>query len=179
MDGVESALLRSLDPRLERLDEEHVRELTAIIEGIRQRPGRPHVPNVDPNDGGSLASALFLLESPGPKAVGTEFVSRDNPDPSARNMGRALDNAGFSRKEYVLWNVVPQCISTREQNRKPSRTQVGDAVADTLNFIRALKEPKVIVFCGRAASGRAGIDGLKGHEASTGVARSGLGYDAG
>jgi hypothetical protein len=144
-------LMKAPDPRLERLDEPHVRRLIAIIDGIRRRPGQPRVPNVDPNDAGSHASALFLLESPGPKAVGTDFVSRDNPDPSARNMGCALDHAGFGRKEYVLWNVVPQCISTLDQNRKPTRAQVRDAVGDTLDFIRALEQLRVIVFCGGVA----------------------------
>src|SRR3954467_6736236 len=90
------------DERLQRLEEPHVAPLADFIRGLRTRG--LDVPNIDPNDGGTEAQVLFLLESPGPKAVGSAFISRDNPDPSARNMGRAIELAGLSRQETVLWN---------------------------------------------------------------------------
>ena len=79
------------------------------------------MPNCDPRDGGVGARALFLLESPGPKAVNSGYVSSDNPDPSARNFKKLLAQAGFARAEVALWNVVPHFISTKERNQNASR----------------------------------------------------------
>lgn len=138
------------------LGEDHVKPLMRLIKLIRQRHGCRSVPNVDPEDGGIHAAALFLLESPGPKAVGTYFVSRDNPDPSARNMGCALCQAGFSRKQTLLWNTVPQCISTPTENRNATRLQVLGALPYTLAFIAEMVAPKVIVLCGRRAQWQQG-----------------------
>jgi hypothetical protein len=58
------------------------------------------VPSVDPEDGGIFARALFLQETPGPKAVGTYVMSQDNPDGTARNMKRTLGEAGFLRSTW-------------------------------------------------------------------------------
>src|SRR5690242_2498211 len=99
-----------MDDRLMRLTEPHVAPLMELILALRSQG--LNVPNVDPNDAGINATALFLSETPGPRAVGTGFVSCDNPDPSARNMKRALGLCGFRRDEIVLWNVVPQCLSS-------------------------------------------------------------------
>src|SRR4051794_5578635 len=99
-----------------------VKPLMDLID--RWRAQGLNVPAVDPNDGGIFATALFLLESPGPKAIQTGFISRDNPDPTARNMGIALDAAGFGRSEIVLWNVVPYCLSTRDRNCNATPAQI-------------------------------------------------------
>jgi hypothetical protein len=109
------------------------------------------VPNVDPNDGGVEAAVLVLLESPGPRAVASSFVSRDNPDPSARNMGTALGSAGFHRSETVLWNVVPQCVSTIEKNQNATAAQIRAAAPDTQAFIDKLEKLRVVILCGRKA----------------------------
>jgi hypothetical protein len=111
--------MASSDPRLKLLNRPHVKPLMDLVQAIRSRP--TSVPNVDPLDGGTKATALFLLESPGPKAVGSQFISRNNPDPSAKNMCETLSKAGLKREETVLWNVVPYCISTVARNGKPSR----------------------------------------------------------
>jgi hypothetical protein len=140
-----------IDPRESRLLEPHVRPLAGLISTWRARG--LDVPNIDPNDGGVFARALFLLESPGPRAVGTGFISRDNPDPSARNMTAALAGAGFTRADTVLWNVVPYCISTREQNRNASSADIRAAAPYTQVFINLLPRLEVIVFCGRRAQG--------------------------
>jgi hypothetical protein len=137
------------DPRESRLLEPHVRPLTELILSWRARG--LDVPNIDPDDGGVLARALFLLESPGPRAVGTGFISRDNPDPSARNMTAALAGAGFDRVDTVLWNVVPYCVSSVEANRNASREQIRAAAPLTQQFVDLLPALKVVVFCGRRA----------------------------
>ena len=124
-----------------------------LMELVRDWRAREHldVPNVDPNDGGKDARLLVLLESPGPRAVGTGFVSRDNPDPSARNIGRLLDGAGFGRSEVLFWNVVPFCVSTIDRNRNASRSQIVAAVPRTNAFIMRLPHLRVIVLGGRRA----------------------------
>jgi len=137
------------DERLQKLEQPHVAPLNAFIRGLRERG--LNVPNIDPHDGGIEALALFLLESPGPKAVGSAFISRNNPDPSARNMSRALEDVGLSRRETVLWNVVPHCISTAEQNRNASVSDIAASAPDTQAFIDLLPCLKAVVFCGRRA----------------------------
>lgn len=138
-----------MDVRFARLSEPHIRPLMDLVEGIRSRGHE--VPNVDPNDGGVHARALFLLETPGPRAVSSNFISRDNPDPSARNMGFALDQAGFVRADVVLWNVVPYCISSSTMNRNATVAQVRAAVADTQSFVDRLNKLAVAIFCGKSA----------------------------
>jgi hypothetical protein len=137
------------DARLGRMNEPHVRPLMTLIEGWRMEGF--DVPSVDPNDAGVGARALFLLESPGPRAVGTGFISRDNPDPSARNMGKSLDLAGFARSDVLLWNVVPYCVSTIERNKNASSKQIRSAIPYTQAFIDRLPNLSVVVFCGRRA----------------------------
>ena len=56
-----------MDERCSRLGQPHVEPLIRLVKGIRRRG--VEVPNVDPNDGGVCAEALFLLETPGRKAV--------------------------------------------------------------------------------------------------------------
>src|SRR3982074_2124679 len=58
------------------------------------------------------------------RAVVSGFVSRDNPDPSAKNMGKVLDAAGFARWDVFLWNVVPYCVSTETQNRNATAAHI-------------------------------------------------------
>src|SRR6266404_1523547 len=73
----------------------HMRRLTALVEDIRSETGRgKNVPNFDPADGGVAARCLFLLEAPGPKAVQSGFVSRNNPDETAKNFFELAQAAG-------------------------------------------------------------------------------------
>jgi hypothetical protein len=131
------------------LDAANVRPLMDLVRSLRARG--LSVPSVDPKDGGVNARALFLLESPGPKAVGTQFVSRDNPDRSAMNMKHSLQEAGFVRSDVVIWNVVPYCVSTTEKNHNATNAQIVDAIPYTQLFIDRLPKLMVVVFCGRRA----------------------------
>lgn len=142
-----------LDTREARLNDPHVLPLMELVRKLRKRLDPTGVPNVDPNDGGVNARVLFLLETPGPRAVGTRFVSRDNPDPTARNMGSVLDEAGFLRSDVVLWNVVPHYVSSPDKSRNVSAAQIREAVPDCQAFIDELlgRNLAVVVFCGRSA----------------------------
>ena len=67
-----------LDTREDRLNDPHVRALMDLVRDLRSRG--LDVPNVDPNDGGVNAQVLILLETPGPKAVASRFVSWDHKE---------------------------------------------------------------------------------------------------
>ena len=47
--------------------------------------------------GGINAQVLFLFEKPGPMALGSSFISRDNDDPTAEATFRFLQQAGLDR----------------------------------------------------------------------------------
>jgi uracil-DNA glycosylase len=99
------------------LCEPHIAPLATFVRGVRARRPDDRVPYFDPLDGGTRADALFLLEAPGPKVVESGFVSRDNPDPTARNVRAFLIEAGIERRRVALWNVVPSYIGTGERIR--------------------------------------------------------------
>lgn len=147
--------LRSLDyfimsdPRLELLSEPHMTPLMALI--ALWRNAGYDVPNPDPNDAGINAKALFLLESPGPKAVGTGFVSCDNPDASAQNMRRSLEEAGLKRSEVMLWNVVPYCVSSATKNKNASTKDIEKSAPLTQEFVGLFPNLQVVVLCGGKA----------------------------
>jgi hypothetical protein len=121
----------------------HVRPLMDVVRNLRA--GGLVVPNVDPNDGGVDARILVLLETPGPRAVESGFVSRDNPDPSAKNIGKTLDAAGFARSDVLLWNVVPYCVSI------VTAAHIREAIPASQAFIERMQKLIAVVFCGRSA----------------------------
>src|ERR1700683_3159077 len=73
------------DVRLALLRGDKMCRLTEFVEQLRTEREGDRVPNFDPLDGGIRAKCLFLLEAPGPKAVASGFVSRNNPDETAKN----------------------------------------------------------------------------------------------
>jgi hypothetical protein len=121
----------------------HMLELTRFAAKLRER--RP-VPDFDPCDGGVKAEALFLLDTPGPQAKCSEFVSSNNPDPTAENMGKAWKQAGLKRCKVLLWNVVPHYVETNT-----TEAQVREAIPDTQALIVKLQKLKVVIFCGTKA----------------------------
>src|ERR1700687_587849 len=144
----EHRMIIPLNERHAHVNDPHLLGLTSLVGGLRARG--LNVPNVDLNDGGINASILFLFETPGPKAVGG-FVSRDNPDPSARNFTKVCDQVGLERTKTAVWNVVPHCISTATKSRNPSRSEIIAAVPDTQAFINQFVRLKAVIFCGSSA----------------------------
>ena len=88
--------------RLKELRSPHVAPLTAFVEELRGEAGPgADVPYFDPWDGGVDATILFLLEAPGPKAVRSGFVSRNNPDETAKTFFELTVEAGLDRREQL------------------------------------------------------------------------------
>jgi hypothetical protein len=74
------------EARFAALEQPHVAPLTAFFRQLRSAMGADYlIPHFDPADGGTEASLLYLLEAPGPRAIASGFVSRDNPDETAKN----------------------------------------------------------------------------------------------
>ena len=105
--------------RMSLLHEDHVAPLTAFVERLRAERGvGREIPYFDPLDGGVDARALLLLEAPGPKAVQSGFVSRNNPDETAKNFLLACRDAGLDRRQTVVWNIVPWYIGDGKKIRR-------------------------------------------------------------
>ncbi|MBU1700915.1 MAG: uracil-DNA glycosylase [Candidatus Eisenbacteria bacterium] len=143
------------DALIARINDPHVRKLNAFVETIRRRErcGK-RVPYFDPADGGVDAECLFLLEAPGPKAVKSGFVSRNNPDETAKNWFLLNAEAGIDRSRTVNWNIVPWYIGDGPRIR-PAKPADIDEGWRWLN--RLLKTPdllprlRIVVLVGRKA----------------------------
>ena len=105
------------------LDLPHMAPLVAYANKLAEQGfSEVQVPHFDPLDGGVYAKVLFLLEKPGPmtatslegKQVGSGFISRDNNDPTAENIFYFMRQAGISREQTIIWNVVPAWNGTRK-----------------------------------------------------------------
>jgi uracil-DNA glycosylase len=150
-----SYALSSMDERASRqadLHLPHVAPLTAFVEAIRTERGLgSEIPFFDPRDGGTRAHALFLLEAPGPKAVCSGFISRDNPDPSARNFRALLASAAIPRERTVLWNIVPWYIGTGVKIRVAESIDIEAGVAYLSRLVGLLIGLRAVVLVGRKA----------------------------
>lgn len=111
------------------------------------------IPGFDPNDGGSAAKVLFLLEAPGPRAVDSNLISRDNNDKTAANFNALLENAGIVRAETALWNVVPWYIGNANHTKiRPARvSDLREADAQLAKLLHLMPELRAVVLVGRKA----------------------------
>ena len=83
------------EARLKDLRLPHSAPLVNFVESLRARTGRgTSIPYFDPHDGGTNAECLLLLEAPGKKAVESQFISRNNPDETAKNLWLFTESSG-------------------------------------------------------------------------------------
>ncbi len=75
------------------------------------------IPDFDPCDGGIDSRLLILLEAPGRKAVSSGFVSRNNPDPTAKNLCLELATVKIPRGVTAIWNIIPWYVGTAAKIR--------------------------------------------------------------
>lgn len=130
----------------------HMAPLSSYLEGVRRRLGPEyHIPAFDPCDGGIHARLLFLLEAPGPQAVASSFISRNNPDQTARNMNQLFRDADIARKDTVLWNIVPWYVGDGRKIRPVSREDIQEAVPFLKTLVSLLTNLRGIVLVGKKA----------------------------
>lgn len=146
--------LKSQEKIIERIDaliQPHMFELNSFVEKVRVENPNSFVPDFDPLDGGINAKALFLLEKPGPKTDrrngGSGFISRDNDDMTANATRLFLEDANISRKETILWNLIPMWNGTRKIT--PQEKLLGIRYLKELLIL--LPEIKVIILVGNKA----------------------------
>ncbi|MFI6753802.1 hypothetical protein ACIBF4_02180 [Rhodococcus coprophilus] len=108
---------RNADPavvaeKMARLRDPHIAPLNNLADGIADSVGLPHghVPYVNPDQGGTEARVLVLLDNPSTKAeagTGSGLLTLDNNDRTARNCREAYERHGVPRSQIVQWNVAP------------------------------------------------------------------------
>jgi uracil-DNA glycosylase len=140
------------------LVEPHIAPLTAYVTELRNEAGPDAaIPDFDPWDGGVTADLLYLLEAPGAKAVFSGFISRNNPDETAKNFFELNLAAGIPRKRTVTWNIVPWYIGTGSRIRAAGRTDIEAGLPPLTRLLALLPKLKVVVLVGRKAEAAAGL----------------------
>jgi uracil-DNA glycosylase len=138
--------------RLKQLHEPHIAPLTAFVEQLRLEAGPgAGIPYFDPWDGGVNADTLFLLEAPGPKAVQSGFISRNNPDETAKNMFELCREAGLDRKTMILWNAVPWYIGSGTKIRAATPADLEAGLKPLPRLLDLLPNLRSIVLVGKKA----------------------------
>lgn len=133
------------------LSEPHVAPLVEYLERVRSKMGSGYeMPSFAPLDGGINPHALFLLEVLGPKAVGSAFISRNNPNPTARNLCELLAGAGIPRRDTLIWNIVPWYVSDGEGRiRAVKSDDIRAALPHLSSLLDILPDLRVIVLLGK------------------------------
>ena len=134
------------------LNEAHVTDLAEFVRQMRASKGPGYeVPDFDPLDGGIHAKILFLLEAPGAKAISSGFISRNNPDETAKNFFLLNAQAGIDRSLTATWNAVPWYIGSGTKIRPATRGDVGEADRWLTQLLTLLKQVEIVVFVGKKA----------------------------
>jgi uracil-DNA glycosylase len=130
----------------------HAQGLAHLVERMRAAKGPTHqIPDFDPLDGGRETQVLFLLEAPGPKAVASGFVSRNNPDETAKNFFLFNVEAGIDRRRTIIWNAVPWYIGSGTKIRRAKRGDVREADAWLQALLETLGRLRFVMFVGKQA----------------------------
>ena len=143
--------------RVALLSEPHMKPLGEYLKGVREAMGAGYeMPAFDPLDGGIHARALLLLEAPGLKAVSSLFISRNNPDPTARNQCELLMDAGIPRADTIIWNIVPWYVGDGQGRIRPiNQNDIRAALPHLKTLLELLSALQVIVLVGKKAQSAA------------------------
>ena len=136
--------------RYDQLSESHVAPLRDFVARLRIRLRRD-LPDFDPWDGGTQAKVLYLLEAPGKRAVGSGFISRNNPDETAKNFFELNQDAGIDRRDTVTWNIVPWYIGDGRRIRAATNADILAGTESLGELLALLPKLRAIVLIGRKA----------------------------
>ena len=129
----------------------HIKPLADYVVSMRQACGQEYqIPDFDPCDGGIHARALFLLEAPGPKAR-YGFVSRNNPDPTAKNLWQLMHNAEIPREDTLIWNICPWYVGENGHILPVSATDIQLAQPYLRELLALIPRLQMIVLIGKRA----------------------------
>jgi uracil-DNA glycosylase len=142
----------ALKARKAALDHPHVVPLAAFVSRLRKQVP-DGVPHFDPLDGGVHAECLFLLEAPGRRAKGSGFVSRNNPDETAKNFFELNEKAGLPRLRTVTWNVVPWYVGSNTNIRAVTKADIKASEPYLKELLGLLPALRAVVLVGRKAQG--------------------------
>ncbi len=138
--------------RLAELREPHIAPLTAFVETLRAEMGSNYrIPYFDPWDGGTAAEILYLLEAPGAKTVISGFISRNNPDETAKNFFQLNQQSGISRKRTVTWNIIPWYIGSGSRIRPANSDDIEVGIQSLNSLLDLLPRLRAIVLIGYKA----------------------------
>jgi hypothetical protein len=133
-------------------------DLVRLVERIRKAKGPSYkIPDFDPLDGGINAHVLFILEAPGRKSVISGFVSRNNPDETAKNFFLLNDEVGIDRRRTIIWNAVPWYIGSATKIRPAKREDVLEADEWLEVLLVTLQQLQIVVFVGKKALHAQGV----------------------
>jgi uracil-DNA glycosylase family 4 len=126
-----------------------MKPLTEYIIELRKKKGiKFEIPDFDPCDGGVDARLLLVAEAPGPKAIESGFVSRNNNDQTAENTNRILSISGLKREETILWNIVPWYIGEDGNIRTPTPNELEEGAKCLDELLNILTNLRAIVMVG-------------------------------
>ena len=128
------------------------RAFDVLVKKVQRKHGKANVPEFEPRNGNEGAKYLFLLESPGPKSLESEYISQYNNDPSANNLKDQLDKTGFKDKEIAIWNIVPWFLcDANGKSRKPNPQDILQGKRYLKQLIENMPKLKVIILVGGEA----------------------------
>lgn len=132
------------------LSQPHMQGLMQLVERIHVAKGIGfEIPDFDPLDGGIDARVLFLLEAPGRKAIKSGFVSRNNPDETAKNFFLLNLEAGIGRRQTVIWNAVPWYLGSGIRIRPARHEDIREADRWLEELLALLHQLRFVVFVGK------------------------------
>lgn len=150
--------------KLSRIRQPHIAPFNALADEIADFYGLPrgHVPYVDPDQGGTDARVLVLLDNPSTKAeagTGSGLLSLDNDDWTAKNCRLAYKKFVVDWKDVVHWNVCPFPTSNIK-NGKSLDSERQEGAQWTRRVSELCENLEVVLLLGRAAEDgwrRAGV----------------------
>ena len=136
----------------------HIAPLTQYVKDPRVKTGSKYdIPDFDPHDGGFHADCLFLLMMWSPKTANTCFMSRDNPDETAKNIFLLMREAGIDRNRTVQWNIVPWIHRDETKISEVAKIELLVTEKPLSNLLALLPSPHTIVLVGGKATSQSEI----------------------